>query len=62
MDEEHKHVEVEKLDWDWKGVPPTSDVLGKTYHPIQRYKEPLDFKKLVKMTSGGQVGSGQRRE
>ena len=54
MDDDHKHAEVERLDWDWQGVPPSSDVLGRTYHPIQRYKEPLDYNKLVRM-QGGQV-------
>ena len=54
MDDENKKVEVKKMDWDWQGVAPTSKVLGKTYHPIQRYKEPLDYNKLVRM-QGGQV-------
>ena len=56
MDDSHKHVEVEKLDWDWQGVPPQSDVLGMTYHPIQRYKQPLDYDKLVTM-QGDQVSA-----
>jgi len=49
VEDTHKHVEVETLDWDWRGVTPTSNVLGRTYHPVQRYKEPLDFNKLVRM-------------
>ena len=57
MDDNHKQVEVEKLDWDWQGVTPTSEVLGRTYHPIQRYKEPLDFNQLVRM-QGQQVKPG----
>jgi len=52
VDESHKNVEVAKLGWDWPGVPARSDILGKTYRPIPRYKEPLDFNKLVSIDEG----------